>query len=122
MWRAGPGTHVVRISDFDLVLEVTSAGDYGALCDALGSSWIAIQLLIRSMRATCGIANQLYASLMIGAAICGMHYVGMYAVMLRPNTFCQAGRDETSARMRQSSDTFASTGLKPLRDDFSPRT
>jgi signal transduction histidine kinase len=54
---------------------------------ALAASYAALCLLIRSDREGFKIRHQTAAALVIGLAICGMHYTGMRAMLLWPNSF-----------------------------------
>lgn len=51
---------------------------------AVLASWAAMEMLGRSRRRTASIVTRLCASLIIGCAICGMHYTGMQAFMPGP--------------------------------------
>ena len=56
---------------------------------AVTASLGALELLRRSGGDDFGIRRQVAASLVLGLAICGMHYAGMRAMMLQPGSFCQ---------------------------------
>ncbi len=56
---------------------------------AFTASLGALVLLRRSGRNDFGIGRQVSASLVLGLAICGMHYAGMRAMMLAPASICQ---------------------------------
>ena len=56
---------------------------------AITASLGALELLRRSGGEDFGIRPQVAASLVVGLAICGMHYAGMHAMMLQPGSFCQ---------------------------------
>ena len=56
---------------------------------AFTASFGALVLLRRSGRDNFGIGRQVSASLVLGLAICGMHYAGMRAMMLQPGSNCQ---------------------------------
>ena len=53
---------------------------------ALAASFAALFLLNDSGREDFLMSHQISGALVIGLAICGMHYSGMYAMMLRPGT------------------------------------
>ena len=59
---------------------------------AVGASWVALHLIEGKSNATrvtaYGMRRQVYASLLVGAAICGMHYAGMEAMMLPEGSVC----------------------------------
>ena len=59
---------------------------------AVGASWVALHLLEGTSNASrvtaSGMRRQVYASLLVGAAICGMHYAGMEAMMLPEGSVC----------------------------------
>lgn len=49
---------------------------------AIGASFVALDLFRRSGRGEFSVRRQAVASLVLGLAICGMHYTGMFAMML----------------------------------------
>lgn len=53
---------------------------------AVGASWVAIALLEKSGSGINSLRRQIAASLIIGVAICGMHYAGMQAFMPMPGS------------------------------------
>ena len=55
----------------------------GSFVIAVGASWAAMQLLRRSGEGVASLPRQLTGSIIIGVAICGMHYVGNHAFMLQ---------------------------------------
>jgi signal transduction histidine kinase len=59
-----------------------------SLVIAVTASWGAMELLDRSREAGFSLRGQLAASSAIGAAICGMHYVGMTAMGLPDGATC----------------------------------
>lgn len=69
---------------------------------SITASLVALELLRRSGGDDFGIRPQIAASLVLGFAICGMHYAGMHAMMLQPGSFClrQPGAFSGSALAR----------------------
>lgn len=65
---------------------------------AIGASYVALELFRRSGMGEFSIQTQAWASLVFGLAVCGMHYTGMFAMMLptgavgliTPNSFSGA--------------------------------
>ena len=55
---------------------------------AVGASWMAMQLLGRRSDTALGPGRTILASLLLGAAISGMHYAGMAALMPAPGSVC----------------------------------
>lgn len=55
---------------------------------AVVASWAGMELMARSLGDEFSLRNQAAASLVIGAAICGMHYTGMVAMILPPGSQC----------------------------------
>jgi signal transduction histidine kinase len=60
-----------------------------SLLIAVSASWVAMRMMRTSPEQEAAeFRRQMGGSLIIGAAICGMHYVGMHAMMLMPGTLC----------------------------------
>ena len=55
---------------------------------AFGASFVALDLFRRSGRGEFSTRRQAIASLVLGLAICGMHYTGMFAMMLPAGATC----------------------------------
>ncbi|MFC5863490.1 MHYT domain-containing protein [Acidicapsa dinghuensis] len=62
-----------------------------SLVVAITASWAAIELLAQSGSGINSLGRQIGASVGIGVAICGMHYVGMQAFMIGGNSRSVAG-------------------------------
>lgn len=57
-----------------------------SLMIAIAASWGALFLLHRGRAHALGIRAKIGGSICLGAAICGMHYSGMYSMMLQPKS------------------------------------
>ena len=85
------GMHYIGMSALQFNLPVVWDRSWVLLSFAVAvtASLGALELLRRSAGDDFGIKSQVAASLVLGLAICGMHYVGMHAMMLQPGSICQ---------------------------------
>ena len=79
------GMAAMRFSDSPLWSSPIVLFSFGI---ALVASWGAMELLARSLSRPFSLLRQIGASLVIGAAICGMHYTGMVAMILPDGSTC----------------------------------